>query len=211
MNCNLVILACNTASAKALRTIQQNNLPELDCLKKVLGVIRPTAEVVDKISSTGHVGIFATQGTVASGSYHIEISKLHPATVIYQEACPMWVPLVENDEYESEGADYFIKKHVTRLLSRSEKIDTILLACTHYPLLIEKIRKFVPEHIAVVPQGEIVAGSLVDYLKRHPEVDELCTRNGHRLFYTTDSVELFDGKASEFLKVKVYSEQITIP
>lgn len=199
MNCNLVILACNTASAKALRSIQQNDLPKKESLRRVLGVIRPTTELLGEMSQSGHVGLFATQGTVNSESYVLETQKFYPGVTVHQEACPMWVPLVENREHESPGADYFVKRHVDNLLQQSSEIDTILLACTHYPLLIDKIRAHAPEHIRVIPQGEIVATSLVDYLKRHPEIDALCTKGGNRQFFTTESPEDFNSKAKTFL------------
>nr|WKN38940.1 glutamate racemase [Tunicatimonas sp. TK19036] len=200
MGCNLVILACNTASAKALRTIQQRDLPELNGSRRVLGVIRPTTEVIGTYSRSGHVGIFATQGTVNSESYPIEIHKFFPDVKIYQEACPMWVPLVENNEYNTPGADYFIKQHIDRLLEKSPEIDTILLACTHYPLLAHKITKFLPPHIRLVSQGDIVARSLVQYLKKHPEMNARCTRQGQKTYYTTESTDDFDAKARIFLK-----------
>src|SRR6056297_3196008 len=156
-NCHLVILACNTASAKALRTIQQQDLPNIDPQRRVLGVIRPTAEVIGNYSKTSHVGILGTSGTVNSQSYVMEIKKQFPELTVYQEACPMWVPLVENQEFDSEGADYFVKQHIDGILSQSKKIDTLLLACTHYPLLIDKIKKFVQDDITILSQGEIVA------------------------------------------------------
>lgn len=210
MDCSLVILACNTASAKALRTIQQNDLPKIAPSRRVLGVIRPTTEIIGKISRCGHIGVFATQGTVNSQSYVIEIQKFFPEARIYQEACPMWVPLVENNEYDSPGADYFIKKHIENLLKQSSQIDTILLACTHYPLLINKIKAFMPPGITLVSQGEIVSSSLVDYLKRHPEIEGMCTKNGYRHFYTTESTEDFDTKAKYFLGTAVRSQRLKL-
>jgi glutamate racemase len=174
--CHLVILACNTASAKALRTIQQVNLPQIDPDKRVLGVIRPTAEQIGLASKSGHIGVMGTEGTIQSKSYQIEISKLHPHITVIGEACPMWVPLVENREYDKPGADYFIKQHVDNLLTRDPQIDTIILGCTHYPLLMEKIRRYLPENISIISQGEVVAYSLKDYLRRHPEIDEKCSR-----------------------------------
>ncbi len=176
--CTLVILACNTASAKALRSIQQNHLVKNYPGKRVLGVIRPTTEIIGQQSSTQHIGILATNGTVQSASYPIEIKKFYPEAKVYQQACPMWVPLVENDEYNSKGADYFIKKDIDQLLNHSNKIDTILLACTHYPLLINKIKETVADNINVVSQGEIVAKSLINYLERHPEIETEITKNG---------------------------------
>ena len=207
--CNLVILACNTASAKALRTIQQNNLGRYPG-KRVLGVIRPTTEIIGNLSNTGHVGIFGTQGTVTSNSYPIEINKFFPELRVYQEACPMWVPLVENNEYENPGADYFIEKHVNNLLGQADYIDTILLACTHYPLLTGKIREFLPAGISIVSQGEIVADSLIDYLKRHPALDSLCSKNGRRSFFTTDDPSDFDAHASIFFGEALHSTHIEL-
>ena len=207
--CNLVILACNTASAKALRTIQQNNLDRYPG-KRVLGVIRPTTEIIGNLSNTGHVGIFGTQGTVTSNSYPIEINKFFPELRVYQEACPMWVPLVENNEYENPGADYFIEKHVNNLLGQADDIDTILLACTHYPLLTGKIREFLPAGISIVSQGEIVADSLIDYLKRHPALDSLCSKNGLRSFFTTDDPGDFDAHASIFFGEALYSTHVEL-
>ncbi len=205
-NCHLVILACNTASAKALRSIQQKDLPKIDPERRVLGVIRPTAEVIGRHSKTGHVGILGTSGTVNSESYVIEIKKQFPGLHIYQEACPMWVPLVENREYDRPGADYFIKQHVNRIMTNSNEIDTLLLACTHYPLLIDKIRMHAPDHVAILSQGEIVAKSLADYLNRHPEIDEKCSKNGGRRFLTTDSTEDFDTQGQKFYGTELCSE-----
>lgn len=207
-NCHLVILACNTASAKALRNIQQKNLPEFDPERRVLGVIRPTAEVIGDYSKSGHVGILGTSGTVNSESYVMEIQKQFPQLQIYQEACPMWVPLVENQEYNSLGADYFVKQHIDGILSQSEKIDTLLLACTHYPLLCDKIKHFVGDDITILSQGEIVAESLADYLKRHPEIAEKCSTGGTRRFLTTDSTEDFDTHAEVFWNESITSEAI---
>ena len=208
--CPLVILACNTASAKALRTIQQIDLPGLSTTKKVLGIIRPTTEVIGHYSGTGAVGILATSGTVQSGSYLIEIEKFFHNLSVYQEACPMWVPLVENNEQDSEGADYFVRKHLDQLLSQSKDIDTILLACTHYPLLIKKIRQFVPPRIRVIAQGGIIAESLKDYLQRHPEVESACSKYGEQLFYTTDSSHDFDNHAKLFFGNGVISEHLDL-
>ena len=205
-NCHLIILACNTASAKALRNIQQNDLPNIDPERRVLGVIRPTAEVIGNYSQTGHVGIMGTTGTVNSNSYVIEIQHQFPELQVFQEACPMWVPLVENQEYDSAGADYFVKQHVEGLLSQSNKIDTLLLACTHYPLLMDKIQQFVGDEITVLTQGEIVAKSLANYLHRHPEIADRCSKEGTRRFLTTDSTEDFDDHANIFWGKKVSSE-----
>lgn len=203
--CRLVILACNTASAKALRTIQQNDLPRIDSGRRVLGVIRPSVEAVGKLTQSGHVGVLGTPGTVKSESYPIEIYKLFPRLKVVQEACPMWVSLVENGEYNSDGADYFIKQHINRLLMADSEIDSVILGCTHYPLLIPKIRQYLPQSILLISQGEIVAKSLADYLVRHPEIETTCSKNGHRQFFTTDSVELFDLHASEFFGQEINS------
>jgi glutamate racemase len=204
--CKLVVLACNTASAKALRTIQQNDLPSIDPRLRVLGVIRPTTEMIGGVSNTKHVGILGTKGTVTSQSYPIEIEKFYPDLTVVQHACPMWVPLVENDEYNGGGVDYFIKKDLDLLLSADPKIDTILLACTHYPLLMDHIKKYTPSNIKVLSQGEIVANSLADYLKRHPDMEKECSRGGTREFYTTDSPEDFDQHASLFYGEPVQSK-----
>jgi glutamate racemase len=208
--CPLVILACNTASAKALRSIQQNDLEKIDPSKRVLGVIRPTTEVIGQFTKTGHVGILATNGTVVSGSYPIEIEKFYPNLLVYQQACPMWVPLVENNEYNSPGADYFIQKNVDQLLGQSAGIDTILLACTHYPLLMDKIKKAVPPGITVLSQGEIVASSLGVYLENHPEIAEKCSKSGGIRFYTTDSPADFDGHAGIFYGKPVNSQHLSL-
>ena len=199
IGCPLVILACNTASSKALRTIQQKDLPLIDPSRRVLGVIRPTVECVGKITESQHVGIVATCGTIQSQSYVLEMQKLWPDITVTGEACPMWVPLVENNEYQSEGSDYFVKQHINRLLAKDELIDTIILGCTHYPLLYDKIRAFTPPHVNLLPQGNYVAESLKDYLKRHPEMDERCTKGGTCQFLTTEKVEKFKESASIFL------------
>lgn len=208
--CELVILACNTASAKALRTIQQNDLPGIDPHKRVLGVIRPTTEIIGQYSKTGAVGILGTSGTVLSQSYPIEIAKSFPAVKVYQEACPMWVPLVENNEYNKPGADYFIDQHLKQLFGNAPDIDTLLLACTHYPLLLDKIRAFAPAGTTILSQGEIVANSLKNYLERHPEIAALCTKQGTRTFYTTDSVSDFDSHASIFFGEKLSSKHVEL-
>lgn len=197
-NCPLIILACNTASAKALRSIQQHDLYALDPRARVLGVIRPTTEVIGKKSNTGHVGILATNGTVQSGSYLLEIEKFYPDVTVTQEACPMWVPLVENGEHQSSGADYFVQQHINSILARDEKIDTLLLACTHYPLLLQKINAALPGGVTAIAQGEIVAHSLQDYLQRHAEIETRLSRGGNRQFYTTDSATDFNTKAAIF-------------
>ncbi len=203
--CPLVILACNTASAKALRTIQQNDLEKLAPGRRVLGVIRPTTELIGQMSETGSVGVLATAGTVASNSYPLEIAKFYPDLKVYQEACPMWVPLVENDEYTGHGADFFIKKNLHNLFAKGEKIDVVLLACTHFPLLKEKIQAHLPVDVKLVSQGEIVANSLADYLSRHPEIESKCGRSGQRKFFTTDSPEDFDTHATRFYGEPVQS------
>jgi glutamate racemase len=208
--CNLVILACNTASAKALRSIQQLDLPNIAPDKRVLGVIRPTTEIVGNITKTGHIGIMGTGGTVSSQSYPVEIAKFFPEVKVYQEACPMWVPLVENNEFDNEGADYFIKKHVQNLLNQSNAIDTIILACTHYPLLYNKIKEYLPPNINLLAQGEIVGKSLKDYLFRHPELEERCSKSGNIRFLTTDSTEIFNQKATIFFGKEIESEGIKL-
>lgn len=206
--CPLIILACNTASAKALRSIQQKYLPHFDPEKRVLGVIRPTAEIIGNYSKTKKLGILGTKGTVKSDSYPIEITKFFPEAEIFQHSCPMWVPLVENNEYNSEGADYFIKKDLDVLLNINVDIDTILLACTHYPLLIKKIKQFLPANVQVISQGKIVAESLAEYLDRHPEIKEKCSKNSQLEFYTTDSTTDFDQHSEIFFGTKANSKHI---
>ncbi len=208
--CSLVILACNTASAKALRTIQQNDLPKMGQTKRVLGVIRPTTEIIGNYTKTDQIGILGTTGTVQSNSYPIEIAKFFPEIKVHQEACPMWVPLVENNEYNLPGADYFVNKHIGHLLQQSDRIDTLLLGCTHYPLLMDKIKQFVPPGITIVCQGEIVANSLKDYLQRYPETAEKCSKNGQKRFFTTDSTEDFDNHAAVFFGKPVKSELLSL-
>lgn len=210
MGCSLVILACNTASAKALRTIQQIDLPKIDPRKRVLGIIRPTVEYLGEITETRHVGILATSGTIKSQSYPLEIKKLFPDITVHGEACPMWVPLVENGEARSDGADYFIRRHIDNLLAKDDKIDTIILGCTHYPILYDKIRHYVPEHIQVVMQGEYVGRSLTDYMRRHPEMDNLCTKNGTCRFLTTESVDIFRQHASIFFDKDIQVSSIAL-
>ncbi|HRO41327.1 MAG TPA: glutamate racemase [Flavipsychrobacter sp.] len=210
MGCPLVILACNTASAKALRTIQQQDLSNIDAEKRVLGVIRPTAEVIGNYTKTKHVGVLGTKGTIASESYPIEIEKFFPDVKVHQLACLMWVPLIENREYDNEGADYYVRKYLDKLLAQSNQIDTILLACTHYPLLIEKIRKHLPENIQVVAQGDIVASSLDDYLHRHPEIENRVTKNSSVRFFTTDDVNDFNEHASVFFGEEVSAEHLDL-
>jgi glutamate racemase len=208
--CPLVILACNTASAKALRTIQQNDLPKIAPEKRVLGVIRPTTEIIGKYSESKSVGILATNGTVNSNSYPIEIEKFFPGIQVSQEACPMWVPLVENNEYQSHGADFFIKKNLSHIFGKDPKIDGILLACTHYPLLRNKIEEYLPVGVKLISQGEIVAAGLADYLYRHPEIETKCSKNSRRFFYTTDSTEDFDNHATNFFGKPVQSQYLDI-
>jgi glutamate racemase len=208
--CSLVILACNTASAKALRTIQQNDLPKLLQPKRVLGVIRPTSEIIGNYTKTNHVGILGTAGTVQSLSYPIEIQKFYPNIKVYQQACPMWVPLIENNEHNSEGANYFVKKHIETILNNSDEIDTLVLACTHYPLLYNKIREYTPDHINILSQGKIVANSLADYLIRHKEIEENCSKNGNLSFFTTDSVADFDNHATIFFEKEVKSQHLVL-
>lgn len=208
--CHLVILACNTASAKALRTIQQNDLPSIDKEKRVLGVIRPTTEIIGRFSESGHVGILGTTGTVSSNSYVLEVEKFFPDLKVYQQPCPMWVPLVENNEYDNHGTDFFVKKCIQQLLSQDAAIDTILLACTHYPILLEKIKEYSPADMKILTQGEIVAESLQDYLTRHPEMESVCSKRGSRNFYTTDSTEDFDNHASIFFGETVKSKHVSL-
>lgn len=208
MGCELVILACNTASAKALRTIQQRDLPKINPNRRVLGVIRPSVEEVGSLTKSKHVGVLGTVGTVRSNSYPMEIEKIYPEISVVQEACPMWVPLVENNEFKTDGGQYFIKKNISNLLKKDSKIDTIILGCTHYPLLKDEIRKYLPSHISLISQGEIVANSLKDYLRRHPEMDVRCTKNGERDFFTTEFVDSFEEKASRFLNTELSAKHI---
>lgn len=206
--CPLVILACNTASAKALRTIQQNDLPIMGEAKRVLGIVRPTSEVVGNYSSNKKIGILATKGTVLSNSYVIEINKFFPEVEVVQEACPIWVPLVEYGEYKTAGADFFIKKHIEELFKKQRNIDTILLACTHYPLLAKKIKEFVPVDVTILSQGEIVANSLRDYLHRHKQMEESISKNEKTMFYTTDDVTNFNYQAEVFYGKHVAAQQL---
>jgi len=208
--CSLVILACNTASAKALRTIQQNDLPKMGADKRVLGVIRPTTEVIGRFTRSGEIGILGTNGTIQSNSYPIEIRKFYPKVNVHQEACPMWVSLVENDEYQSPGADFFVETNIKNLLNQAKDIDTVLLACTHYPLLLNKIKQFVPQNVTIISQGEIVAKSLVNYLDRHPEIEKNCSKNAQLSFYTTDLPEDFDNHAATFFGKPVKSKHVEL-
>lgn len=200
MGCELVILACNTASAKALRSIQQRDLPLISDHHRVLGVIRPTVEQIGQFTHTHHVGLLATQGTVQSQSYDIEIGKYHPQIVLHSEACPMWVPLIENGEADSEGADYFVKRHLDHLLAKDPLIDSVILGCTHYPLLLPKIKQYAPSTVRFLSQGDIVAESLSDYLRRHPELESKCSMGGGCSYYTTESIEKFHTAARLFLQ-----------
>lgn len=208
--CNLVILACNTASAKALRSIQQNDLPDINPDKRVLGVIIPTVEAIGNISISRHVGLLATPGTVNSHSYLLETKKLYPDIKLSELACPMWVPLVENGEAENPGADYFVKKYIDIILSMDPDIDTLLLGCTHYPILINKIRKYVDNSVRIIPQGEIVANSLENYLTRHPEIESVCSKNGKLNFLTSENTDKFDKMASMFLEIPVKSSKVSL-
>ncbi|WP_026764716.1 glutamate racemase [Sediminibacterium salmoneum] len=208
--CELVILACNTASAKALRTIQQKDLSSYGPSKRVLGVIRPTAEVIGRFSESGQLGVLATKGTVISESYILEIAHFFPEMAVYQQACPMWVPLIENGAHEGSGADYFVKESLGQLLQQSPAIDTILLACTHYPLLIPKISANLPDHIQLIAQGEIVAQSLANYLERHPALEDQCSKKGQIRFCTTDSTADFDEKGAIFFGKSLKSEHILL-
>lgn len=208
--CELVILACNTASAKALRTIQQKNLPLIDCNKRVLGVIRPVTEIIGKYTISNHIGILGTPGTVNSLSYPIEIQKFFPNITVTQEACPMWVPLVENNEHLNKGADYFIKQHLLKLLGADSDIDTIVLGCTHYPLMIDKIRLFLPIRLQIISQGEIVASSLCNYLTQHPDIEEKCSSAGKLNFYTTDNADNFEKQAAIFWGKPIKATQVKL-
>ena len=194
--CWLIILACNTASAKALRSIQKKDLPKINPYKRVLGVLRPTVEIINKFTKSNHIGVFGTEGTIASNSYVIEISKLFPDIVINQEACPMWVPLVENNEHNSDGADFFIKKHINNLLNKDDKIDTVILGCTHYPFLIPKLNKYLTGRISIISQDSIVAESLKDYLIRHPEINKKCSKGKRYMYYTTGDPDNFNKRGA---------------
>lgn len=208
--CQLVILACNTASAKALRTIQQNDLAIIDPNRRVLGVIRPTVEEVGKLTKTNHIGLLATSGTVLSDSYPLEIHKINPDIQVTSEACPMWVPLIENNEHLHEGADYFVKKNIQNLFNNDNQIDTVILGCTHYPLLYDKIARELPRGVTIISQGEIVARSLADYLHRHPEMDEKCSKNGHCRYLTTENPGKFSSSASIFLSGDIQAEHVEV-
>lgn len=209
-NCNLIVLACNTASAKALRTIQQNDLPHIHPDKRVLGIIRPTVEVIANYTQNQKVGILGTPGTISSQSYIIEINKFFPQLQVFQQACPLWVPLVENFEHENEGADYFVKKYLSELFCQDPAIDCLLLACTHYPLLLNKINKYLPPNVLVVTQDFIVANSLKQYLIKHSAMNEVCSKNGKTEYLTTENSELFNRLASLFLGINVSSTEIEL-
>ncbi len=210
LGAHLVILACNTASAKALRNIQQINLPELDKNRRVLGVIRPSVEAIDVLTQSRQVGVLGTVGTIQSRSYPIEIAKLFPDIGVTDEACPMWVPLVENGEADKPGADYFVRQHLQNLMSKNKDIDTVILGCTHYPLLMEKIRSWISSDVKIIEQGDIVAKSLEDYLVRHPEMDQKCSRGGQCSYYTTESVEKFKVSAGVFLNEEIEVKHLDI-
>ena len=208
--CPLVILACNTASAKALRSIQQNDLPGIDPTRRVLGVIRPTVEILDRVTVSGHVGVLGTPGTVASESYVMETEKLFPDMKVAQQACPLWVPIVENSEADGDGADYFVKKYIEELMARDPEIDTFVLACTHYPLLIDKIRRYAPAGVRILEQGHLVADSLKDYLRRHPEMERRLGKSGTVEFLTSENPDKFDSLASVFTHQKVKSRRCAL-
>jgi glutamate racemase len=212
MGCHLVILACNTASAKALRNIQQHDLPTLDPNRRVLGVIRPAVEAIGEFTRNGHVGILGTAGTVLSNSYPIELEKWANGKVVQttQEACPIWVPLVENNEIDSPGTDFFVSKNISNLLKSDTEIDSIILGCTHYPLLLPTIKKFVPDNIKLMEQGKVVTQKLVEYLKRHPEMDRKCSKSGIVKYYTTENVEIFERNATTFLGKTIKSEKVIL-
>lgn len=210
MGAQLVILACNTASAKALRNIQQKDLPRLGADKRVLGVIRPSVEAIGRFTRSRHIGIFGTQGTVDSGSYPIEISKLWNDIKVFQQACPMWVPIVENHEYDQPGADYFVKKYVDSLMAQSPNIDTVILACTHFPILLPKIRQYLPSNVTLLGQGEIVAESLKDYLTRHSEIESKLSQGHSVKFYTTENTEKFCSMARLFFSGPLEVQHISI-
>ena len=210
MGCHLVILGCNTASAKALRTIQQNDLKKWDAERRVLGVIRPTAEVIGELTKSRHVGILATEGTIKSESYNLEIQKLHPDIKVSGVACPFWVPLVEYNEADSPGADYFVKKRIDQIMAKDPEIDAIILGCTHYPLLMPKIMKYLPEGVKIISQGEYVASSLKAYLERHIEIERKCGKNSSVHYLTTENPEKFKESAQIFLNEEIKVENITL-
>ena len=210
MGCHLVILGCNTASAKALRTIQQNDLPKWDSERRVLGIIRPTAEVIGNLTKSRHIGVLATEGTIKSESYNLEINKLHPDIQVSGVACPFWVPLVEYNEANSPGADYFVKKRIDQIMQLDPQIDALILGCTHYPLLMPKILKYLPEGVHIVSQGEYVAKSLKQYLERHPQIEQRCSKNGKTHYLTTENPERFKESAQIFLHESIKVDNITL-
>jgi glutamate racemase len=210
MGCPLTVIACNTASAKALRSIQQNDLKRLDASRRVLGVIRPSVEAVGLLTKTGHVGVLATQGTVASESYPLEIQKLFPDIIVTQESCPMWVPLVEYNEFNNDGADYFVRKNIESLLAKDPKIDLVILGCTHYPLLIDKIRKYLPNEVKLINQGSVVAASFADYLQRHPEIESRLTQNRSVKYFSTEAAEAFEHQGSQFMSKPISASHIEL-
>ena len=208
--CQLVILGCNTASAKALRSIQQNDLPFIDTRRRVLGIIRPTAEVIGSLTESRHVGILAPEGTIKSNSYNLEIQKLHPDIKVSGVACPFWVPLVEYNETDSPAADYFVEKQINELMRKDPEIDTVILGCTHYPLLMSKILKYIPRGVRVVPQGEYVADSLRSYFLNHPEMEQLCSKGGNVRYLTTENPDKFSESAMLFLHERIEVEKISL-
>lgn len=208
--CQLVILGCNTASAKALRSIQQNDLPFIDTRRRVLGIIRPTAEIIGSLTESRHVGILATEGTIKSNSYNLEIQKLHPDIKVSGVACPFWVPLVEYNEADSPAADYFVEKQINELVRKDPEIDTVILGCTHYPLLMSKILKYIPRGVRVVPQGEYVADSLRSYFLNHPEMEQLCSKGGSVRYLTTENPDKFSESAMLFLHERIEVEKISL-
>ena len=210
MGCQLVILGCNTASAKALRTIQQHDLPQIDPNRRVLGVIRPTAEIIGTLTQSRHIGVFATEGTIKSESYPLEIHKLFPDIHVSGVACPFWVPLVEYNEANSPGADYFVKKRIDQLMNLDPLIDTVILGCTHYPILLPKISQYLPKGIRIVSQGEYVAKSLQQYFLRHPDMEQRCTRNGEVHYLTTENPDKFKESAQIFLHDSIEVRNITL-
>ena len=210
MGCHLIILGCNTASAKALRTIQQHDLPQWDAERRVLGIIRPTAEVIGDLTKSRHVGVLATEGTIKSESYNLEIQKLHPDIEVTGVACPFWVPLVEYNEADSPGADYFVKKRIDQIMALDPQIDALILGCTHYPILMPKIRKYLPEGVSVVSQGEYVASSLKAYLERHPQIERKCAKHASVHYLTTENPDKFKESAQLFLHEKIEVENITL-
>lgn len=210
LGCHLVILGCNTASAKALRSIQQRDLPDIDPDRRVLGVIRPTAEIIGKLTESRHVGVLATEGTVRSESYNMEIEKLWPDITVTGVACPLWVPIIENNEADSPGADYFVKKRIDHIMRLDPKIDALILGCTHYPILMPKIMKYVPNGVRIVPQGEYVADSLKDYLRRHPEMEKNCTKGATARYFTTENADKFKENARIFLPEDIKVEHIDL-